>query len=124
MKFRVERDALADAVAWTAKSLPSRPSVPVLAGVLMRVAEGALTVSGFDLMIDDGLHSYEAGICLLENSFDRLKKNGMYIIENVSIKDMFLFRAYFSDHSYKADFVNLYRQRANMDNNRLIVIRK
>jgi DNA polymerase-3 subunit beta len=48
MKFRVERDALADAVAWTAKSLPSRPSVPVLAGVLMRVADGALTVSGFD----------------------------------------------------------------------------
>ena len=37
MKFRVERDALADAVAWTAKSLPTRPSVPVLAGVLMRV---------------------------------------------------------------------------------------
>jgi DNA polymerase III subunit beta len=48
MKFRVERDALADAIAWTAKSLPARPSVPVLAGVLMRVAEGQLTVSGFD----------------------------------------------------------------------------
>jgi DNA polymerase III subunit beta len=48
MKFRVERDALADAVAWTAKSLPSRPSVPVLAGVLMRVGDGELTVSGFD----------------------------------------------------------------------------
>jgi DNA polymerase-3 subunit beta len=48
MKFRVERDALADAVAWTAKSLPNRPSVPVLAGVLLRVAEGSLHVSGFD----------------------------------------------------------------------------
>ena len=48
MKFRVERDALADAVAWTAKSLPSRPSVPVLAGVLLRVADGRLHVSGFD----------------------------------------------------------------------------
>jgi DNA polymerase-3 subunit beta len=48
MKFRVERDALADAIAWTAKSLPTRPSVPVLAGVLMRVADGQLTVSGFD----------------------------------------------------------------------------
>src|SRR5690242_15871580 len=48
MKFRVERDALADAVAWTAKSLPSRPSVPVLAGVMLRVAQGRLTVSGFD----------------------------------------------------------------------------
>lgn len=48
MKFRVERDALADAVAWTAKSLPSRPSVPVLAGVLLRVSDGRLHVSGFD----------------------------------------------------------------------------
>jgi DNA polymerase III beta subunit len=48
MKFRVERDALADAVAWTAKSLPSRPSVPVLAGVLLRVHDGRLRVSGFD----------------------------------------------------------------------------
>jgi DNA polymerase-3 subunit beta len=48
MKFRVERDVLADAIAWTAKSLPTRPSVPVLAGVLMRVADGQLTVSGFD----------------------------------------------------------------------------
>jgi DNA polymerase-3 subunit beta len=48
MKFRVEREALADAVAWTAKSLPSRPSVPVLAGVMLRAADGALHVSGFD----------------------------------------------------------------------------
>src|SRR4029453_5971728 len=42
------RDGLADAVAWTAKSLPTRPSVPVRAAVLMRVADGLLTVSGFD----------------------------------------------------------------------------
>ncbi|GAA2512017.1 DNA polymerase III subunit beta [Pilimelia columellifera] len=48
MKFRVERDALADAVAWTAKSLPSRPSVPVLAGVMLRATDGSLEVSGFD----------------------------------------------------------------------------
>ncbi|MFG1607110.1 DNA polymerase III subunit beta [Actinoplanes sp. NPDC049265] len=48
MKFRVERDALADAVAWTAKSLPSRPSVPVLAGVMLRADDGRLHVSGFD----------------------------------------------------------------------------
>jgi DNA polymerase-3 subunit beta len=48
MKFRVERDTLADAVAWTAKSLPARPSVPVLAGVMLRVNDGGLQVSGFD----------------------------------------------------------------------------
>ncbi|GAA1366646.1 MULTISPECIES: DNA polymerase III subunit beta [Catellatospora] len=53
MKFRVERDALADAVAWTAKSLPSRPSVPVLAGVMLRVADGRLHVSGFDYEVSN-----------------------------------------------------------------------
>ncbi|MFP5252463.1 MAG: DNA polymerase III subunit beta [Actinomycetes bacterium] len=35
MKFRVERDVLADAVAWAARSLPVRPSAPVLAGLLI-----------------------------------------------------------------------------------------
>jgi DNA polymerase III subunit beta len=48
MKFRVERESLADAVAWTAKSLPARPPVPVLAGVLLDVDNHRLTVSGFD----------------------------------------------------------------------------
>ena len=48
MKFRVDRDALADAVAWTARSLPARPAVPVLAGVLLSVTDSTLSVSGFD----------------------------------------------------------------------------
>lgn len=51
MKFRVERDALTTAVTWTAKSLPTRPSVPVLAGALLSVDDGALTISGFDYEI-------------------------------------------------------------------------
>lgn len=51
MKFRVERDALADGVAWTAKGLPARPSVPVLAGVLLRVTDGVLHLSGFDYQV-------------------------------------------------------------------------
>src|SRR4051812_9298062 len=54
MKIRVERDGLADAVAWVARSLPSRPPVPVLGGVMLDAgsADGepgdSLTVSGFD----------------------------------------------------------------------------
>ena len=47
MRFRVDRDVLADAVAWTARTLPSRPSVPVLAGIRMQ-ADDALSVSSFD----------------------------------------------------------------------------
>lgn len=48
MKFRIDRDILADAVAWTARSLPNRPSVPVLAGLLLEAADGQLTLAGFD----------------------------------------------------------------------------
>jgi DNA polymerase-3 subunit beta len=50
VKFRVERDVLADAVAWAARSLPVRPSVPVLAGLLIETSsEGdGLVLSTFD----------------------------------------------------------------------------
>lgn len=48
MKFRVDRDPLAEAVAWAARSLPSRPSVPVLAGLLLDADDAGLALSGFD----------------------------------------------------------------------------
>ncbi len=49
VKLRVERDVLADAVTWTARSLPTRPPVPVLAGLLLEAgADGTLMLSGFD----------------------------------------------------------------------------
>jgi DNA polymerase-3 subunit beta len=49
VKFRVEREALADAVTWAARSLATRPTLPVLAGLLLRVDGDQLSVSGFDL---------------------------------------------------------------------------
>lgn len=48
MKFRIDRDALADAVAWTARTLPPRPPVPVLAGMHLEASEERLTLSAFD----------------------------------------------------------------------------
>ena len=49
MKLRVERDVLAEAVTWTARSLPTRPPVPVLAGLLLEArTDGVLVLSGFD----------------------------------------------------------------------------
>ena len=47
MRFRVGRDALAEAVAWVARALPTRPVVPVLSGLLLEADEG-LTLSCFD----------------------------------------------------------------------------
>ena len=48
VKFRVERDVLAEAVTWVARSLPTRPCVPVLAGMLVEARDGTLLLSGFD----------------------------------------------------------------------------
>ncbi len=50
MKFSVERDVLTDAVAWAARSLPVRPSVPVLAGLLIETDDSGdgLVLSTFD----------------------------------------------------------------------------
>lgn len=47
MKIQVERDVLADAVAWTARALPARPTVPVLAGIRLQAGDD-LTLSSFD----------------------------------------------------------------------------
>jgi DNA polymerase-3 subunit beta len=50
MKFRVERDDLADAVAWVARTLPNRPTtqLQVLAGLLLETASTGLRLSAFD----------------------------------------------------------------------------
>src|SRR5436190_1000737 len=49
MKIRVERDVLADAVAWAARILPQKSQLPVLSGLRLDAdADGALRLSGFD----------------------------------------------------------------------------
>lgn len=47
MKIQLDRDVLADAVAWTARALPARPTVPVLAGMRLHAGD-ELTLSSFD----------------------------------------------------------------------------
>ena len=51
LKFRLVREDFADAVAWVARSLPSRPTIPVLAGLLLTGSDEGLTISGFDYEI-------------------------------------------------------------------------
>lgn len=70
MMFRIERDVLAEAVAWTARSLPARPSVPVLAGMRLEVTEEQrLKLSGFDYEVSAEvtleLHTGEPGVVLV-----------------------------------------------------------
>ncbi|MGH1978141.1 DNA polymerase III subunit beta [Rothia sp. L_38] len=48
MKFTVERDTLAEAVSWTARSLSPRPPVPVLSGLLIKATAGEVSIASFD----------------------------------------------------------------------------
>lgn len=48
MKLRLEQSPFASAVADAARALPTRPPVPVLAGLKLEAAAGKLTVAAFD----------------------------------------------------------------------------
>jgi DNA polymerase-3 subunit beta len=48
VKIRLERDVLAEAVQWAARSLPARPAAPILAGLLVEASSDGVTLSSFD----------------------------------------------------------------------------
>ncbi len=56
MKFIIDRDALTDAVGWTARSLSPRPPVPVLSGLLIKAENGEVTIASFDYETSAKLH--------------------------------------------------------------------
>lgn len=38
---------------------------------------------GFDLIVEDGLHQYDANVCFFENSIHKVKPDGYFIIEDI-----------------------------------------
>lgn len=48
MRFKVARDTFSEAVQWTVRTLPSRPAIPVLAGIRLAVQDGIVHLSSFD----------------------------------------------------------------------------
>ena len=77
----------------------------------------------FDIILDDGLHLYEANICLFENSINHLKSDGIYIIEDIYYKDQNKFLNYFKNKNYYFSIINIYHE-YNNKNNCLLIIKK
>ena len=49
MKLRIEHDVFADAVSWVARTIPTRPSLPVLAGIRIEAAsDGTVSLGSYD----------------------------------------------------------------------------
>jgi hypothetical protein len=53
--------------------------------------EEPLLEEPFDIIIEDGLHTFSANVCFFENSIHKLKSNGYYIIEDVLKEEAPLF---------------------------------
>jgi hypothetical protein len=83
-----------------------------------------INIKCFDLMIDDGLHTFEAAICLFENSISRLSDHGIYIIEDLDISSIKKIFEYFKLRNYQIDITNLYKPITRLENNNLVTIRK
>jgi len=83
--------------------------------------------SSFDLMVDDGLHEFRAGKCLFENSFDKLKVGGVYVIEDVVLSDLISYRDYFKNQSVNVFQFSMQRTKLGLqsiNHNSLVVIQK
>ena len=77
----------------------------------------------FDIILEDGLHEFNANICFFENAINFLKTDGVYIIEDVYYKDQEKFIRYFEKTSYNFSIVDIFHKK-NISNNCLVVIKK
>jgi hypothetical protein len=78
----------------------------------------------FDLIIDDGLHTFEAGTNLFSNSIERLSEYGLYVIEDVYGALTGPYWSFFRNLPYSVQIVNFNSPtRANFSEG-LVVIQK
>jgi DNA polymerase-3 subunit beta len=75
VKIRADRKQLAATAAWVAQALPKNPSLPAMAGIRLRVADGALTLSAFDYDVHHearlAVEVASDGECLVSGAFLR-----------------------------------------------------
>ena len=80
-------------------------------------------VDKFDIILEDGLHEYNANICFFENSIKYLDDDGIYIIEDIYYKDKKKFVNYFKKLKYNFSIVDIFHEE-NIANNCIVTIRK
>tara|TARA_B100000886_G_scaffold77753_1_gene50421 strand:+ start:373 stop:1122 length:750 start_codon:yes stop_codon:yes gene_type:complete len=82
-----------------------------------------IKVENFDIIIDDGLHDPQANLNFFFNSFHKLKKNGVFIIEDVSFKNINILKTKLTNYDIDVVTLSSKYKKYYLDNN-LIVIRK
>lgn len=77
----------------------------------------------FDIIIDDGLHLFDANRCFFENSFFKVKSGGLYIIEDIYVGACPVFKQYFKEVGILNNYVMELPGRNCGDNCMAVVIK-
>ena len=83
----------------------------------------------FDIIIDDGLHTFKGNSCFFENSIHKLNPNGYYIIEDITIKEEQLYIEKIKEWENKYTdclfiYIKIPSERNDNDNNLIVVFKK
>ena len=78
-------------------------------------------INNFDIIIDDGLHTSDANVNLFINSINKLKKNGIYIIEDVHILELNNIMEKLK--KFNPELIVLQNKNVKYQNNNLVLIR-
>ncbi len=82
----------------------------------------------FDLIIDDGYHDFFANKIFLENSIKKLKKGGVYIVEDLLQQTENSFKKILPElkSKYSLDYIEIFEipSKVNFLDNRILIIQK
>ncbi len=81
-----------------------------------------INLNNFDIIIDDGMHTFESSRNFFVNSFEMLKEGGIYIIEDVDYKDFKNYSKEFSN--FNLEQVMLHDKNSQRHTNNLCIVRK
>lgn len=84
---------------------------------------------GFDIIIEDGLHTFQANVCFFENSIHKLNPGGYYIIEDIFTRDIPIFNNKIQEWKNRYndlifEFICLPSKTNIHDNNLLVILKK
>jgi hypothetical protein len=94
---------------------------PLLINQHERVAlRDQLRRNEYDVIIDNGFHGFEPGVCLFEAAFGHLSASGIYVVEAVPLSDFGRWQAYFGA-SGKTAVMMSFPSDVNFQDNALVI---
>jgi hypothetical protein len=81
----------------------------------------------FKVIIDDGLHEFDANVCFLENAWEKLEQGGIYVVEDILNTELGRWKKYLENLQLAGSFTFFLIELPNVHNvfdNNLMVLHK